>query len=128
MRNVILNPTKQLAKKVNKQIAAHYRPRVKQALLVFTTNIGGHQVYKMSLDTFPALSTGSSMVMVSEIDPQKMTKPQYVFFLYEVYKAWPHLPMVMRGYTPTQVQWFRRKFGDRVFNEHTTVDWWRKLR
>ncbi|MBB1078377.1 hypothetical protein H5S09_00780 [Limosilactobacillus sp. STM2_1] len=127
MRNVILNPTKQIAQKINRTIEQHYQPGIKQALFVFTTNIGDHPIYKMSLDTFPAIGSSISTMMVSEIPTQDITKQQYVLMLFEIYKRWPRLPFVLRGYTPKQVRWFRQKFGKRVFNEHTTVNWWKDI-
>lgn len=128
MRNVILNPTKRRVQKINKRIEKIYRPRQKQALIVFTTNISDHLVYKISLDTFPALGTGTSMTMVSEIPVDDISKEQYILLLYSLYSHWEKLPLVFRGFTPKQVRWFRRKFGTRVFSEYTTVDWWRKIR
>lgn len=128
MRNVILNPTKQIARKINRTIEQHYQPHVKQALFVFTTNFGDHSAYKMSLDTFPAIGSSISTMMVSEIPTPDITKQQYVLMLFSIYKHWPTLPLVLRGYTPKQVRWFRQKFGTRVFSEHTTVDWWKNIK
>lgn len=128
MKNIIFNPTKRRVQKINQRIEEIYRPRQKQALMVFTTNIGDHPIYKISLDTFPALGTGISTTMVSEIAPQDITKEQYILLLYELYRHWEKLPFVCRGFTPQQVRWFRKKFGPRVFSEYATVDWWRNIR
>ncbi|MBD5091634.1 MAG: hypothetical protein HDT49_08160 [Lactobacillus sp.] len=128
MRNIILNPTKRRVQQINKRIQQYYRPRQKQALIVFTTNIGNHPIYKVSLDTFPALGTGITTTMVSEIPVQEIEKKQYIFLLYELYRHWENLPFICRGYTPRQVRWFRQKFGSRVFSEYTTVNWWRNIR
>lgn len=127
MRNIILNPTKRQVHKINKRIEEVYRPRQKQALIVFTTNISNNPIYKISLDTFPALGTGISMTMVSEIPVDDISKEQYILLLYALYSHWKKLPLVFRGFTPKQVRWFQKKFGTRVFNEHSTVDWWRKI-
>lgn len=88
MRNIILNPTKRQVHKINKRIEEVYRPRQKQALIVFTTNISNNPIYKISLDTFPALGTGISMTMVSEIPVDDISKEQYILLLYALYSHW----------------------------------------
>lgn len=107
MRNIILNPTKRQVHKINKRIEKVYRPRQKQALIVFTTNIGHHPIYKISLVHFLHLGQGS-MTMVSEIPVDDISKEQYIFLLYALYSHWKNLPLVFRGFTPKQVRWFQK--------------------
>lgn len=128
MKKILLNPTRKIAYKINRTIEQGYRPRIKQALIVFTTDLGDHRTYKMCLDTFPALGTGILTTIISEIPVHEISKEQYVLLLFAIYQHWPGLPMIFRGYTPKQVRWFRNKFGKRVFSEYATVDWWRDIR
>ena len=126
MKGPILNPTKKLLRRANRKIEEIYNPRKKQALFVFTTNLDGyHLTYKMSLDTFAALGTAISPVMISEIPAKDIDSKEYILFLFAIYNKWNKLPMVFRGYTPEQVKWFMKKFGNRIYNEKSTVDWWR---
>ena len=114
MKGPILNPTKKLLRRANRKIEEVYNPRKKQALFVFTTNLDGyHLTYKMSLDTFAALGTAISYTIISEIPAKDIDSKEYILFLFAIYN------------TPEQVKWFMKKFGNRIYNEKSTVDWWR---
>ena len=79
MKGPILNPTKKLLRRANRKIEEIYNPRKKQALFVFTTNLDGyHLTYKMSLDTFAALGTAISPVMISEIPAKDIDSKEYI--------------------------------------------------
>ncbi len=59
MRNIILNPTKRQVHKINKRIEKSLSSATeKQALIVFTTNIGHHPIYKISLSLIHFLHWG----------------------------------------------------------------------
>ena len=107
MRNIILNPTKRQVHKINKRIEEVYRPRQKQALIVFTTNISNNTIYTISLDTFPALGTGISMTMVSEIPVDDISKEQYILLLCSLFSL-EKITISISGFTPKQVRWFQK--------------------
>lgn len=123
-----LNPTKKLFRKINKTITEMYNPRIKQAIFVFTTDVNTYHEYKLSFDTFPAMGTGILTTIISEVSEYDISKEEYLRLLYAIYNKWDKLPMILRGYNPKQVRWFRRNFGKRVFSENATVDWWRDIR
>ena len=88
MKGPILNPTKKLLRRANRKIEEVYNPRKKQALFVFTTDLDGyHLTYKMSLDTFAALGTAISPVMISEIPAKDIDSKEYILLIHSCFSC-----------------------------------------